>query len=277
MNPENLKEAIRRELPALLRTDPELREYIIDVSRRTFADGEETRDRFWEVLGGLRRDREAQEKKWADQEKKWEAQERKWEDQAKRWEDQERKWDTWRKKSDEQDERWEEQDKRWEEQDKWWEENVRQWRENNEHFKRVHNEIMAQARRHDRTIGARWGVKSERSFRNALSGILKDHFDVQVIHVNEYDDEGVVFGHPDQVELDVIIRDGLLIIGELKSSMSKSDIYIFERKARFYERRHGRKADRLIVISPMIEPRAEETAAALGIEVFSDAEDVESI
>jgi hypothetical protein len=54
-----------------------------------------------------------------------------------------------------------------------------------------------------------------------------------VVNVNDYDDEGTVFGRPDQVELDVIIKNGLLLICELKSSIDKAGMYIFERKARF--------------------------------------------
>ena len=83
-------------------------------------------------------------------------------------------------------------------------------------FERLHEEIMALAKKHDRSIGAlgaRWGLQSETAFRNALAGILEQHFGVQVLNVNEYDDEGVVFGRPDQVELNVIIKNGLLLRG----------------------------------------------------------------
>jgi len=34
-----------------------------------------------------------------------------------------------------------------------------------------------------------------------------------------YDEQGEVFGHPDQIELDIIIKNGLLLICELKSSI----------------------------------------------------------
>ncbi len=126
-------------------------------------------------------------------------------------------------------------------------------------------------------MGARWGMRSERSFRNALAGILENSFGVEVKNIREYDADGTVFGRPDQIELDIIIKNSTLLICELKSSMSKSDVVIFERKARFYEARHGRKADRLIVISPMIDPKAQRAADELGIETYSDSEDVESI
>jgi hypothetical protein len=153
----------------------------------------------------------------------------------------------------------------------------RKWEANQAELLRLHEEIMAQNDKLDRSIGglgARWGLKSESAFRNALAGILEKHFGVEVLNISEYDDQGVVFGRPDQIELDIIIKNGLLLICELKSSIDKAGMYSFERKARFYEERHQRKADRLIIISPMIDPRAMPVAQRLGIETFSDSQDL---
>lgn len=110
--------------------------------------------------------------------------------------------------------------------------------------------------------------------RNTLAGILEQTFGVQVLTINEYDVEGVVFGHPDEVELDVIIKDGRLLICELRSWIDKAGMYMFERKARFYERRHQRQADRLIVVSPMIDAGAQQVAERLGIETYADSLEV---
>ena len=221
MTTENLKETIKRELPALLRSDPALRRFILDLTRETYADRRQTEDRFDRILDELRRDREEQARKWDEQNLKWE--------------------------------------------------------KSGQRFDRLHEEIMAQAKKFDRSIGAmgaRWGLQSEAAFRNALAGILEQSFGVEVLNVNEYDEQGEVFGRPDQVELDVIIKNGLLLICELKSSVGKADMYIFERKVRFYERRHQAKADRMILVSPMIEPRAQEVAEKLGIETYSDSSEV---
>ena len=75
---------------------------------------------------------------------------------------------------------------------------------------------------------------------------------VEVLNINEYDDTGEVFGKPDQIELDIIVRNGTLIIFELKSSTDRSQLYIFSRKIAFYEKRHQRTADRKILVSPFI-------------------------
>ena len=91
--------------------------------------------------------------------------------------------------------------------------------------------------------------------------------------LDEFDDEGLVFGRPDQVEIDIIIKNGDVILYELKSSMSKSDMYTFDRKVQYYERGHRRPVQRKLVISPMVHPTARPVAEHLGIEVFSYVED----
>jgi hypothetical protein len=310
MNADALKEAIRTELPGLLREDPALRAFLQDLMREQYADRQETDDRFYAMLAELRRDREEQAAKWDEQSRKWGEESERWKEQSRKWEEQDRKWDEQNRKWDEQtallrdfmaEQRrlWEEnraeRERRWQANERRWEEHnaeqrrlrdednaerERRWEENKREFDRVHQEIMALAERHDRAVGAlgsRWGMQSEATFRNALAGILERHFDVQVVRVDEFDDTGKVFGRPDQVELDLIVKNGLLIICELKSSIDKAGIYIFERKARFYEERHGRQADRLMVISPMIDARARKVAERLGIELFSDSEDVKEL
>lgn len=260
MTAEALKEAIKRELPALLREDPAFRDYVLELTRQHHPSRGETEDWFHALLGELRRDREEQTRKWDQQ--KAEA-ERDRAEQARKWEEQNRKWDEQKAEA--------ERDRA---------EQARKWEESNRHFDRVHEEIMEQAKKFDRGIGAlgaRWGIQSETAFRKALAGILEDNFGVRVVNVNEFDDEGVVFGRPEQIELDIIIENGLLLICELKSSIDKAGMYSFERKARFYETRHQRKAQRLIVISPMIDPRALKVAERLGIETYHDSTDVISL
>jgi hypothetical protein len=158
-----------------------------------------------------------------------------------------------------------------------WDEQNLKWERNQQELQRLHEALIAQGRKTERTIGAlgaRWGLQSEKAFRDALAGILEESFGVQVINVNEFDDEGVVFGRPEQIELDVIIQNSHLLICELKSSIDKAGMYSFERKARFYERLHNRQADRLIVISPMIDARAFKVAERLGIETYGDSLEV---
>ncbi len=266
MTANTLKETIKRELPGWLREDPEFRSFVLELTRGEYAGRADTDDRFYAILAELQRDREAQERKWEEQRANWEEQNRRWDEDSRRWEEQNRKWD--------------EDSRRWEEQNRKWDEDSRRWEANQQELLRIHEEIMAQAKKFDRSIGAlgaRWGTQSEKAFRDALAGILESHFGVQVVNVTDFDDAGEVFGQPDQVEIDVIVKNGLLLICELKSSIDKAGMYIFERKARFYEKRHGRQADRLIVISPMIDARAQRVADRLGIETYGDSTEVETL
>jgi hypothetical protein len=221
LTPE-LRDRLRQELPGWLREDREFCQWILNIARS------ETENRFDRLLDELRRDREAQERKWDEQNRKWEEQTRK------------------------SDEKW-----------------AAQMAEN----LRLHEEIMAMADRLDRkigTLGARWGLLSETAFRDGLAAILEKSFGVEVININDYDDEGLVFDRPDQVELDVIIKNGLLIACEIKSSIDKAGLYIFSRKVDFYERKHQRKANRRLVITPFLDPRAAGLPEKLGIEVYAD-------
>jgi len=170
------------------------------------------------------------------------------------------------------------QSKKWEEQAKKWEEQEVKWQENQRVIRELLESVKALSAKHDNTLGAlgaRWGLRSEQSFRNALKGILGEVSGLEVINVVEYDEDGEVFGRPDQIELDLIIKNGLLIICEIKSSMSKADIHIFRRKAEFYQKKHFVKADRLIVISPMIDKKALELARNLGLKTYSYVDDIE--
>lgn len=284
MDPSEVRDIVLKELPRLVEEDPEVRRAIVALSTRYFPPKEETESRFDRILEELRRDREAQrlkwdeeERRWAEQERLWAEQERRWEGLERRWEGQERRWEGQERRWDEQNLKWEEQNLKWEEQNRKWDEQNRKWDENQKTINEMLASIRDLARRHESTIGAlgaRWGLNAEESFRNALKGILGESFGVEVVTVTERDDEGEVFGRPDQVELDLIIKDGTLLLCEIKSSMSKADMYVFERKVRFYERRHNRKAARMIVISPMVDKRGRAVAEKLGIEVYSYADAV---
>jgi hypothetical protein len=167
----------------------------------------------------------------------------------------------------------EEQNKKWEEQNKKWEENQKEIRKLYDALEKNWKESNRKLNTTVGALGARWGTRSEGSFRNALKGILAD-LDLRVEHIDDYDEEGMVYGQPSSVEIDVIIKNGLLMICELKSSISKADMFIFYKKALFYEKKYHRRGDRLIVISPMVEIKAGEAAEQLGIKVYSYAEDI---
>jgi hypothetical protein len=256
MTTPDLKKTIQEILPQLIAEDPLVRDFVLRTVSNYYAGKEETESRFDRVLAELQRDREEQARKWEEQRLQNQA------FLARM--DQER----------------EDNNRKWEESTRKWEENSRQWHEQHQQNMAILAELQRHDRRYESTIGAlgaRWGLYSEASFRNALKGILEDSFGVQVLNLNLYDHEGEVFGRPDQIELDLIIKNGTTIACEIKSSIDKAGMYSFGRKFDFYARHEQQQINRKIVISPMVDDRALSVAEALGIEVYSYADAVENL
>jgi hypothetical protein len=249
MEQQQFRETFLKELPILMQNDPTFRMAVLDITRTQYADKTETESRFDRMMDELTKNRLLLEQKMAEDRKKW----------AENHKELVKLTTSLQELEEKSDKRWEESQKRWE--------------ENHKELVKLTTSLQDLGKQYDQTLGAlgtRWGLHSEASFRNALCGILKDiSEDIEVVNVNEYDDEGVVFGHPDQVELDVILKNGILMICEIKSSVSKSDMYTFDRKVQFYQQKHNRQATRKIVISPMVDQYAKPVADKLGIEIYS--------
>jgi len=301
---EEVRKIIYREVPRLVRTDPEIRAFlervISELGRERFADRQQTEDRFEKMLAELksmreefqeemRRMREESERKWRELR---EESERKWQEAMEEIrrlrEESERKWqeamEEIRKLREESERKWqeamEEIRKLREESERKWREYVEFKKESERRWEKLGEEIKALHRKYETgvgALGARWGLRAESSFREAIKGILEESFPVRVERYLARDEEGEVFGRPDQVELDLIIRDGEVIAAEIKSSMSKSDIYTFDRKVRFYEKREGRRVKRKLVVSPMVAPEALPVAEDLGIEVYTYPDHIEEL
>ena len=223
--------------------------------------------RFDRVLDELRAEREESARKFDENIRRWKESNKKWEEAARQ--------------SRENDRKWEEDNQRWKESNKKWEEDHQILLKNQIAIERALDDIAAIKldnkslhAHYDQTIGAlgtRWGLYTEKSFRNALKGLLEETTSYRVLNVIEQDDDGVVFGWPAQIELDIVIQNGKFFIVEIKSSISAGDVATFIKKARFYEQRHNKKANALVIISPMIDDRAREFINNLGIMAYSYA------
>jgi hypothetical protein len=119
-------------------------------------------------------------------------------------------------------------------------------------------------------LGARWGIQTEEAFRNAMKTILEEVGFTAKRYLT-YDTEGEVFGRPDQVELDVVLQDGKVIVLEIKSSLDREQVHLFSRKVAFYARKTGQQVTRQVIVTPYTERGAQELAEALGVEICTDA------
>jgi len=227
---------------------------------------------------------DANDLRWIANDARWDANDARWDANDLRWIANDARWDANDARWDANDLRWIANDARWVADDLKWQINDVHWLNTDSvldglissflDFKKDNLKFDEFMRVKIGALGARWGVATENSYRSMLESILGKSFNVEVQNYIGFDETGKVFGRPDQVELDVIIKNGILIIIELKSSISKNDLYIFERKVRWYESKFNLIVDRAIVVSPMVDRWAISVAEKLNIELFSNFEDL---
>jgi hypothetical protein len=131
------------------------------------------------------------------------------------------------------------------------------------HTTRLENLISA--------LGARWGIMAEDAFREDLRGILEKEFGVRVERWVTRDEEGLVYGFSSVIEVDIAIKDGKTMLIEISSSVDKSKVAAFLRKAQLYERKTGIKPDRLVMVTPYAEDAAIKAAREMGVEIYTTA------
>lgn len=122
-------------------------------------------------------------------------------------------------------------------------------------------------------LGRKWGVDSERSFRSGLTTILSET-GYEVFNYLVKDTEGFVFGHPSEIEIDVIVTGEKTLVVEIKASVSKSDVFVFMKKGEYYSKMTGKKVDGLIMITPFVEESAREVANQFKVTICDSLPDL---
>jgi len=128
-------------------------------------------------------------------------------------------------------------------------------------LKRLEVRLNAQA--------ALWGLISEEVFREGLRGLLEEELGLKVERWETFDEEGLVYGYPRRVEIDVAIHDGKAVLVEVKAHVNASDVYAFRRKAELYEKKAGERPSRLLMVTPYAEDEGLQAAKHLNIEVYT--------
>jgi len=122
-------------------------------------------------------------------------------------------------------------------------------------------------------LGRKWGVDSERSFRSGLTTILSET-GYEVFNYLVKDTEGFVFGHPSEIEIDVIVTGEKTLVVEIKASVSKSDVFVLMKKGEYYSKITGKKVDGLIMITPFVEDSAREVANQFKVTICDSLPDL---
>ncbi|MEW6609195.1 MAG: DUF3782 domain-containing protein [bacterium] len=119
------------------------------------------------------------------------------------------------------------------------------------------------------TIGARWGICAEKTLRNTLKELLLKNLKVtEVKELKIKDKDGYVFGYPEEVQIDLLIKDGEDYLVEISSSAGSSDVTILSRKAKLYERETNKKAKPVFVCVDM-KDKGKDACKELGIQLIT--------
>ncbi len=122
------------------------------------------------------------------------------------------------------------------------------------------------------TIAHRFGVLSESAFREAVKGIVEELFGASAYRWTAYDSEGIVYGHPAEVEVDVVVTDEKHLLVEIKSRADASDVLELTRIAKLYEAKEGVKPE-LAIVAGFVSPKARRLAEKLGVKIYTYIEE----
>ena len=124
-------------------------------------------------------------------------------------------------------------------------------------------------------VGGRWGIKAEKAFRDAMIDLVKDAVGAEVERITLYDEEGIVYGEPSNIEIDLAIRDKKHILVEIKSRIRKSDVTELLKIAEVYTKKTNIVPE-LVIVAPEIDKNAYDFAIKKNIRVYSIAEELSS-
>ncbi|NAZ13009.1 MAG: DUF3782 domain-containing protein [Desulfurococcales archaeon] len=104
------------------------------------------------------------------------------------------------------------------------------------------------------SIGSRWGLINEEAVREGIRDLLRS-VGYSVEKWIWFDSTGYVYGHPSTIDLDIVIKDSLVIAIEITSSIKRGEPLYLKKKVELYEKVCGRKASKIMMIAPYIADR----------------------
>lgn len=123
-------------------------------------------------------------------------------------------------------------------------------------------------------LGSRWGDGAEEAFRQGLLEMVRD-LGYTVEHYQGQDPDGFINYTPRSFDLDVLVRDGEVVVAEIKSNASGADVAEFHRSVQLYERQTGRRATKRVLVAVTIQAMAITRAQELGVIVATGFETLE--
>ncbi|AEM39058.1 protein of unknown function DUF1626 [Pyrolobus fumarii 1A] len=116
-------------------------------------------------------------------------------------------------------------------------------------------------------VAHRFGLVTEAGLKETMKTVIEEILGVgSVSKLTLRDEEGIVYGYPCEVDMDVVVRDTRHVIVEVKSRVDPGDVRIAALKAKLYEKFY-RVKPRVLIVGGFISPKAYEAAAKLGVEI----------
>ncbi len=117
-------------------------------------------------------------------------------------------------------------------------------------------------------LATRVGIITEEMFRESLKYFLEEEFKTHKVEKVILEDDGSVTGIPSStVEIDVVVKDSIHYLIEVKSSLDKYDIYKLFNIRELYKKVKKIKNIKLIAFGVIIQKDAIDVAKKLNIEI----------
>ena len=127
------------------------------------------------------------------------------------------------------------------------------------------------------SLGARWGIINEEAVRNGIKELLASA-GYKVDKWIYYDADGYVYGYASEIDVDIVIKNGLTIMVEITAALKRGDIPFIKRKAELYEKVTGLRPNKVVVITAFIHDKNPDLiiarAETLGIIILKPGEDI---
>ncbi len=117
-------------------------------------------------------------------------------------------------------------------------------------------------------IGGRWGPDTEATLRNALREFASEALGLEIKRWEEYDSEGIVYGHKSMVEVDIAIQNGEHFLIEFKARAGRSDVSELLRIKKLYEKKVG-ITPKLYLVATYVDEDAWAPADRFGVKIIT--------
>jgi len=119
------------------------------------------------------------------------------------------------------------------------------------------------------SVGSRWGIDAERSFRKGLNEILTNYFNAEAKEYYIEDKEGIIKGYPSRFQVDLLVTHSIHIIIEVKSQSDDFDVYKLHSLGMIYEKEKGIKPRLILLTCYAREEAYEEAEKVKDVEIIT--------